>query len=54
MIRVVEEKDEVAEADQRVRAVPRTGQVTGVSVHVTDYVNSVPPAAANASHVDQP
>ena len=36
---VVEEEDQVAEADQRVGAVARPGQRVGPAVHVADHMN---------------
>ncbi|GAA2725059.1 hypothetical protein GCM10010315_56270 [Streptomyces luteosporeus] len=40
MVGVVEEEDEIAEADQGVRAVAGARQSLGVSVHVADHVDS--------------
>ncbi|GGR25868.1 hypothetical protein GCM10010497_30170 [Streptomyces cinereoruber] len=40
MVGVVEEEDQVPEAYQGVGALPRTGEVSGVAVHVTDHMDS--------------
>ncbi|GAA3108562.1 hypothetical protein GCM10017687_21070 [Streptomyces echinatus] len=54
VVGVVEEEDEVAQADQGVGAFAGPGQVTGVAVHVADHVDAGPPAAgACECHGDQ-
>ncbi|GGP41306.1 hypothetical protein GCM10010278_17630 [Streptomyces melanogenes] len=40
MIGVVEEKDEVTQADEGVRAVARLRQTLGVPVHIADHMYS--------------
>ncbi|GHH74347.1 hypothetical protein GCM10018793_15320 [Streptomyces sulfonofaciens] len=48
MIRVVQEEDQVTEADERVGALPRAGQVAGVAVHVAHHVDARPARAVGA------
>jgi hypothetical protein len=49
VVRVVEEEEEVPQADQGVGAVTGPGQVTGVAVHIADDMD----AGGCGCHVDQ-